>query len=333
LSEPLLGLDHVSQVFRTRQGDVRAIDDVSLAVEPGQVVCLVGESGSGKTTSAKIAAGLRRPSGGTVRFLGQDIWRMDHEQFRTYRRAVQYIHQDPYASLNPVHNVLDTLVTPLHHHGLVHGKAEATQRARDLLVKVDLTPPENFLYKYPHQLSGGQRQRVSVARALTLNPRLIAADEATSMLDVSIRVSLLNMLKRLSSELGVGFLFITHDLAIAKYFAWYGHIAVMYLGRVVEYGPTPVVITSPRHPYTRALLGAIPEPDPDLTRQRDRVRLRNAEIASLLHVPAGCSFHPRCPLYEQGLCDTQRPELAPIDAGRDVACHVVAREHAAVLAS
>jgi oligopeptide/dipeptide ABC transporter ATP-binding protein len=332
LTEPLLALDHVSQVFRTRQGEVRAVDDVSIAVEPGQVVCLVGESGSGKTTSAKIAAGLRRPTSGAVRFHGQDIWRLDHDGFRTYRRAVQYIHQDPYASLNPVHNVYDTLVTPLRHHGIVRTKVEEARRARELLALVDLTPPENFLFKYPHQLSGGQRQRVSVARALTLNPRLIAADEATSMLDVSIRVSLLNMLKRLSSDLGVGFVFITHDLAIAKYFAWHGDIAVMYLGRVVEYGPTPAIINSPQHPYTRALLGAIPEPDPDVTRQRERVRLRTAEISSLLHVPPGCSFHPRCPLFEQGLCDTLRPELAAIDERREVACHVVARDHAVALA-
>jgi oligopeptide/dipeptide ABC transporter ATP-binding protein len=333
VAEPLLALEGVSQVFRTRQGHVRAVDEVSLAIEPGQVVCLVGESGSGKTTSAKIAAGLRRPTSGTVRFGGHDIWSMDRDRFRDYRRAVQYIHQDPYASLNPVHTVFDTVATPLRHHGLVRGQAEALRRASDLLVEVDLTPPENFLFKYPHQLSGGQRQRVSVARALTLRPQLIAADEATSMLDVSIRVSLLNMLRRLSADLGVGFLFITHDLAIAKYFAWSGHIAVMYLGRVVEYGPTPVIINAPLHPYTRALLSAIPEPDPDLTRHRDRLQLRGVDVTSLLHVPPGCSFHPRCPLFESGLCDTVRPELAPIRAERTVACHVVAREESRSVAS
>jgi peptide/nickel transport system ATP-binding protein len=330
LTEPLLVLDKVSQVFRGRHGEVRAVDEASLSIEPGQVICLVGESGSGKTTTAKIAAGLRRPSGGAVRFAGQDIWRMNKEQFRTYRRAVQFIHQDPYASLNPVHTIHDTLTTPLRHHGLARTKAEATQRASDLLTKVDLTPPENFLFKYPHQLSGGQRQRVSVARALTLDPRLIAADEATSMLDVSIRVSLLNMLKRLSADLGVGFLFITHDLAIAKYFAWAGHIAVMYLGRVVEFGPTPRVINAPLHPYTRALLGAIPEPDPDLTRGRERVSLRNVDIASISKVPPGCSFHPRCPLFEAGVCDVIRPDLVSLAPGREVACHVVSREAGAV---
>jgi oligopeptide/dipeptide ABC transporter ATP-binding protein len=328
LAEPLLALDHVTQLF----GEARALDDISLSIDAGKVLCLVGESGSGKTTSAKIAAGLRRPTSGTVRFLGRDISSLPKDDFGTYRRAVQYIHQDPYASLNPVHTVLDTLTTPLRHHKLVRSKAEALERARELLIRVDLTPPENFLFKYPHQLSGGQRQRVSVARALTLSPRLIAADEATSMLDVSIRVSLLNMLKRLSSELGVGFLFITHDLAIAKYFAWNGHIAVMYLGRIVEYGPTPLVINAPQHPYTRALLGAIPEPDPDLTRERARVSLRRADIPSLTRIPPGCSFHPRCPLYEPGLCDSITPDLLDVGGEREVACHVVARtpqlEHA-----
>lgn len=333
MPEPLLTLDSVSQVFHTRHGDVRAVDDVSLDFTAAQVVCLVGESGSGKTTAAKMAAGLRRPTSGAVRYAGEDIWRMDKDQLRAYRRAVQYIHQDPYASLNPVHTVFETLAAPLRHHGLVRSRAEAVRRTSELLVQVDLTPPESFMAKYPHQLSGGQRQRVSVARALTLGPRLIVADEATSMLDVSIRVSLLNMLAHLRSELGVGFLFITHDLAIAKYFAWRGHIAVMYLGRVVEYGATPTIINAPQHPYTQALLNAIPEPDPDLTRRRERLPLRNVDSPSLLRIPSGCSFHPRCPRFEAGLCDVIRPELSSLHDDHTAACHVVAREHAAALAS
>lgn len=324
MADALLSLEHISQVFRAGAAEVRAVDDVSLEISEGQVVCLVGESGSGKTTSAKIAAGLYHPTAGAVRFQGQDIREMDAARFGTYRRAVQYIHQDPYASLNPIHTVFDTLAAPLRHHKIVRNRAEALRRASDLLETVDLTPPETFLFKYPHQLSGGQRQRVSVARALTLQPRLIAADEATSMLDVSIRVSLLNMLKRLCADLGVSFMFITHDLAIAKYFAWDGSIAVMYLGRIVEYGPTPTIINSPQHPYTRALLSAIPEPDPDLTRQRDRVGLRELEPGTLAHLPEGCSFHPRCPLFEDGLCNVVRPELERVD-GEVVACHVVAR--------
>lgn len=264
----LLELDGVSQVFKTRRGPVRAVDDVSLSLDPGQVICLVGESGSGKTTTAKIAAGLTAPTEGTMRFEGKDVSQLKGKEFATYRRAVQYIHQDPYASLNPIRDVFGTLSAPLRKHGLVRGRSEAREMCRELLTRVDLTPPDAFLDKFPHQLSGGQRQRVSVARALTLGPRLIMADESTSMLDVSIRISLLNMLIRLREDLGVGFMFITHDLAIAKYFGWHGHIAVMYRGRIVEFGRTPEVINNPSHEYTRALLEAIPEPDPDLTRRK-----------------------------------------------------------------
>jgi ABC-type oligopeptide transport system ATPase subunit len=268
VAEPLLALEGVTQVFSSSGGPVRAVDEVSLTLHKGKVLCLVGESGSGKTTTARIAAGLTKPTGGVVRFEGQDIHELRGAGFTGFRRAVQYVHQDPYASLNPVRDVFSTLAAPLRKHGLVRGRKQAWQRAAELLTEVDLTPPENFLTKFPHQLSGGQRQRVAVARALTLGPRLIIADEATSMLDVSIRISLLSMLKRLRDDLGVGFVFITHDLAIAKYFGWEGNTAVMYRGSVVEYGPTPDVIGRPQHEYTRALLDAIPEPDPDLSRRK-----------------------------------------------------------------
>ena len=268
MSEPLIVLDQVSHVFTTRSGQHRAVDEVSLSLEPGKVLCLVGESGSGKTTTARIAAGLTRPTSGTVRFQGADVYRLTGDAFTGFRRAVQYIHQDPYASLNPVRDVFRTLAAPLRRHGLARGGQQARERALELLSEVDLTPPENFLTKYPHQLSGGQRQRVAVARALTLGPRLIIADESTSMLDVSIRISLLNVLQRLRDDLGVAFLFITHDLALAKYFGWHGTTAVMHQGRVVESGPTPQVINDPAHEYTKALLAAIPVPDPDLARRR-----------------------------------------------------------------
>jgi ABC-type oligopeptide transport system ATPase subunit len=275
MPESLLSLDGVTQVFKSRRGEVRAVDEVSLSLDRGQVLCLVGESGSGKTTTARMAAGLTKPTAGTVRFEGQDVYALRGGSFTTYRRAVQYIHQDPYASLNPVRDVFGTIAAPLRRHRLVRNRKEAWRRACELLTEVDLSPPENFLTKFPHQLSGGQRQRVSVARALTLGPRLIIADEATSMLDVSIRISLLNVLKRLRDDLGVGFLFITHDLAIAKYFGWHGHTAVMHRGRVVELGPTPQVINNPTHEYTRALLEAIPEPDPDLARRKREMATRS----------------------------------------------------------
>jgi len=270
----LIALDGVTHTFSSRRGTVRAVDDVSLGIAPGQVLCLVGESGSGKTTTARIAAGLTKPTSGVVRFDGDEIHRLGGTGFTRFRRGVQYIHQDPYASLNPIRDVFGTISAPLRRHRLVRSRSQAWQRACELLAEVDLTPAESFLTKFPHQLSGGQRQRVAVARALTLEPRVIIADEATSMLDVSIRISLLTMLKRLRDDLGVAFLFITHDLAIAKYFGWHGHTAVMYRGRVVEFGPTPEVIGHPQHEYTQALLAAIPEPDPDLARRKRQSALQ-----------------------------------------------------------
>ncbi len=325
---PIIELDHVSRVFEQRRKQVKAVDDVSLAVQEGEVVCLVGESGCGKTTTGKMIAGLIHPSGGAVRYAGQNIWAMDKEAFRRYRLAVQIIHQDPYASLNPVHTVYGIMSAPLLQHGIAADHKQARARVRDLLRTVDMTPPDDFLDKYPHQLSGGQRQRVSVARALTVSPKVIVADEAVSMVDVSIRVSLLNMLSRLKRDLGVTFIFITHDLAVAKHFAWEGRIAVMYLGRVIEIGYTPQIINHPQHPYTRALLSAIPEADPRITRTKERIQLRSLDIPSLLNIPSGCSFHPRCPLFEEGMCEVSVPPLAAVGEGMRVACHVVARERA-----
>jgi oligopeptide/dipeptide ABC transporter ATP-binding protein len=326
MPEPLLELHGVSVHFRRGRTLLRAVEEVSFCLEPGDVLCLVGESGSGKTTLGKVAAGLLRPTSGSVRYRGQDVWRLPANAFRSFRRAVQIVHQDPYASLNPIRTVADTLVAPLLHHGIARNRTDAVERAARLLELVDLVPPEQFLPKYPHQLSGGQRQRVSIARALTVGPELIVADEATSMVDVSIRVSLLHTLRRLREELGVAFLFITHDLAMAKYFAWQGRIAVLYLGRVVELGPTPSVIGHPLHPYTQALLAALPEPDPELTRQKAKLLLRSLDIPSLANLPAGCPFHPRCLHFVAGLCDVERPLLDAVDGQRAVACHIVQQE-------
>ncbi|MCB0185142.1 MAG: ABC transporter ATP-binding protein, partial [Caldilineaceae bacterium] len=215
--------------------------------------------------------------------------------------------QDPYASLNPTQTIRQVLIAPLLHHGKAKDRAQAERRALEILEIVDLTPAREFLDKYPHQLSGGQRQRVSVARSLTVEPKFIVADEAVSMVDVSIRVSLLNMLARLKSEFDVTFLFITHDLALAKYFAWEGRIVVMYLGRIVEEGPTKRIITDPRHPYTQALLAAVPEADPEIAKRKRHIELRSAEIPSLLNLPPGCTFHPRCPYAVPGECDVHVP--------------------------
>ncbi len=327
--EALLTLDHLTRDYHTRGGVIRAVDDVSLRLASGDILCLVGESGSGKTTVARMAAGLLTPTSGAVRYAGRALTEMSKAEFKTYRRAVQIVHQDPYASLNPVHTVGDTLRAPLQHHRLVRGRREATARAAELLTQVDLAPPENFLGKFPHQLSGGQRQRVSIARALALGPKVIVADEAVSMIDVSLRVSLLNTMLRLRNDLGVTFLFITHDLAVVKYFGWEGKVGVMYVGKLVEYGRTPRVIGAPLHPYTRALAAAIPAADPEAARRKAAVRLRSLDIPNLLDLPHGCVFHPRCPRFEPGHCDQTMPPLLDTGDGRDVACHVVARERAA----
>jgi oligopeptide/dipeptide ABC transporter ATP-binding protein len=323
---PLIELRHVGRVFRVGNKLVKAVDDVSLAIHEGEIVCLVGESGCGKTTTGKMVAGLLKPTSGSIWYAGRDLSDTPDAEYRKYRLAVQIVHQDPYASLNPAHTILDIISAPLLHHKLVGSRAAARARARELLQIVDLTPPDDLLDKYPHQLSGGQRQRVSVARALTVNPSFIVADEAVSMVDVSIRVSLLNMLTHLKEKIGVTFLFITHDLALAKYFAWQGRIAVMYLGRIIEIAPTPNLVNQPCHPYTQALLAAVPEADPRLTRSKERVQLRSLDIPSLLNLPSGCTFHPRCPRFEAGLCDIQVPELVDVGHGTQAACHVVARE-------
>ncbi|MBM7787699.1 ABC transporter ATP-binding protein [Tenggerimyces flavus] len=280
MAEPLMQLQNISCVFKTRHGEVVAVDDISFDLDEGRVLCLVGQSGSGKTTAARIASGLLKPTSGTVLFEGHDIHAKGKDLFTHFRRSVQYIHQDPYASLNPIRDVFGSLSAPLRKHGLVKNRQQAWDKVSELLAQVGLTPPETYLSKFPHQLSGGQRQRIAVARALTLGPRLIIADEATSMLDVSIRISLLKTLTKLREDLGVGFLFITHDLAMAKFFGMDGDIAVMHVGKIVEQGPTQDVIRDPQDDYTRALLEAVPEPDPDLARRKRAVRLAAAASAS-----------------------------------------------------
>ena len=322
----LIELDAVSRSFDTPAGRITAVDRVSLALAAGEAICLVGESGCGKTTTGRLLAGLLRPTGGRLLYEGKDVWEKKGADLATFRRAVQLVHQDPYASLNPVRTVYDTLSAPLFRHRKARGRRAATETVRELLRRVGLTPPDDYLPKYPHQLSGGQRQRVAIARALSVDPRVVVADEAVSMVDVSIRITLLDLLLALRDEFGVSIVLITHDLAVARYFARRGRIGVMYLGRVVELAPTEALVADPAHPYAAALIGAIPEADPTLTRTKERVPLRGADIPSLLDVPPGCSFHPRCPLFEAGLCDVRIPGLLPIPDEREVACHVAVRE-------
>lgn len=319
MAAPIIELKNVYRHFRTGRIDIPVLQDISFAVNKLEFLCLVGESGCGKTTTGKILCGLLPPSSGAVEYEGRDISLLRGADYRRFRRGVQIIHQDPYASLNPTHTVFDTLRYPLQAHRLARGRQGVARRVNELLDLVDLTPVEDFIDKYPHQLSGGQRQRVSIARALTTEPAVIIADEAVSMVDVSIRVGLLQMMMDLRDRLDVTIVFITHDLALAKYFAWDGRIGVMYLGRMAELGPTQRIIGDPQHPYTRVLLSAIPEPDPEKTRAKEHIRLRSEDIPRLTDLPPGCTFHPRCPWYVEGLCDRDVPELVlPAGAAGDV---------------
>jgi len=302
-----------------------ALEDFSLVVDAERptILAVVGESGSGKTTLARLLLGLAWPTAGTVRYRGVDLRSLSREGWRAFRRDVQAVFQDPFEVFNPFYRVDHVLEVPIARFRLARSRTEARALMEEVLEAVGLRPSET-LGRYPHQLSGGQRQRVSIARALTVRPRLIVADEAVSMVDVSIRISLLNTLLELRDRLGVAFLFITHDLALARYFAWRGRIAVMYLGKLVELGATPRVIQSPLHPYTRALLSAIPEADPRLTRQKARLALRSLDVPSPLRRPPGCAFHPRCPAFVQGLCEIEEPVLREVAEGHRAACHVAA---------
>jgi peptide/nickel transport system ATP-binding protein len=323
MSEPLIALEHVNRTFMVKGQTIKAVDDLNLTISAGDIMCLVGESGCGKTTTGKMIAGLLPTSSGRILYRGQDIATITDKDRKAYRLGVQMVHQDPYASLNPIQTVYQILAAPLQHHNFTSGEAETKHRVRELLGIVDLTPPDDFLEKYPHQLSGGQRQRVSVARALTVQPTFIVADEAVSMVDVSIRISLLKMFARLKDEMGVGVLLITHDLALAKYFAWEGRIGVMYLGRLVEIGPAREVVGHPQNPYTQVLLSAIPEADPEATRAKKRIELRSMDMPSLLQLPTGCTFHPRCPAFMGEVCEKVVPPLKKANWGSEVACHLV----------
>lgn len=326
---PVIELRNITRSFTKGGGllggaglRVNVLRKVTLSIDPGEVLCLVGESGCGKTTTGKIIAGLLPPSSGQIIYEGQELSSMDKGQFGKYRRSVQLIHQDPYAALNPTHTVYTILSAPMFRHRLVRTKKEAIRQVAHLMETVDLTPVSDFIEKYPHQLSGGQRQRVVIARSLILQPRLIVADEPVSMLDVSIRLSVIGLLRRLQEEMRVAFLFITHDLAMAKYFGIGGRLAVMYIGEIVEIGPTEKIINQPMHPYTQALLKAIPEPDPEMTRAKEPIDLRSLDIPDLADLPPGCTFHTRCPSYIQDRCEVAKPSLWPQSDGRQVACYL-----------
>jgi oligopeptide/dipeptide ABC transporter ATP-binding protein len=270
-------------------GYVKAVDDVSLDLHRGEVLGLVGESGSGKTTLGRTLLGLARATGGSVEFDGQDITKMSESELRTLRRRMQLVFQDPHASLNPAMTIEQSVGHPLKIHRVATGR-ERQRRIAETLETVGLSPPEQFMEKYPSDLSGGQKQRAVIARAIILNPVLLVADEPVSMLDMSVRAKILELMLDLKRDFHLTYLYITHDLATAKFFC--DRIAILYLGRVVEIGPSEAIYEDPKHPYTQALLRAIPEPDPRRSVPRD---LPRGEVPDAARPPLGCSFHPRCP--------------------------------------
>jgi peptide/nickel transport system ATP-binding protein len=307
---PLLSVTELQTHFKLPRGLLRAVDGVSFTVERGETVGLVGESGCGKSTLGRTVLGLEPATSGRIEVDGADIAGLGQKAMRPYRRRMQMVFQDPYASLNPRHSVGNILATPLLVHG-VKSRAERRQRVEALIERVGL--PRAALDRYPHEFSGGQRQRIGIARALVLQPELIVCDEPVSALDLSIQAQILNLLASMKADFGLSYLFISHDLSVIRYFA--DRVLVMYLGRIVESADRASLWAAPRHPYTRALIDAVP--DPSRRRQATAVK---GDLPSPQNMPGGCRFHPRCP-KATALCATQEPLLRAESQGHLVACH------------
>ena len=298
-------------------GHVRAVDDVSLFVKKGECLSLVGESGCGKTTTARCILRAFAPTAGQILFRTSegtvvDVATLPKAGLRPLRRQMQMIFQDPFSSLNPRRTLLDIVAEPLVANR-VGTRQEQVDRVAELLRLVGLRP--EYMRRYPHAFSGGQRQRIGIARALALNPSLVVADEPVSALDVSVQAQILNLMLRLQSQLGLTYLFVAHDLSVVKHVS--DRVAVMYVGRIVEMAPTAPLFATPKHPYTEALMSAVPKPDPRLRSQRI---VLEGEVADAANPPSGCYFHPRC-RYAAGLCRTETPRLAEIQPGHFVSCH------------
>ena len=305
----------LEKIFTRNRHFVKAVDDISFSVLRGEIFTLAGESGCGKTTTGKLILRLIMPSAGRIFFEKTDVTTLKGENLRSLRRKMQMIFQDPYASFNPRMKIGDAVGHPLQIHKLADG-LEKQEKVYQVLERVGLSPAKKFADLYPHQMSGGQRQRAAMARSLVLNPEFIVADEPVSMIDVSLRTSIIDLMMDLRKDLGLTYLFITHDLAIAKYIS--DRIAVMYLGKIVEIGDKDAIFSNPLHPYTKALLTAIPVPNPE--RKRKETELIG-DVPSSVNIPSGCRFHTRCQYCKEG-CSENEPDLVEASPKHFVACHL-----------
>lgn len=308
----------LSSIFSRRQLSVRAVDGVSFDIRKKEIYGLAGESGSGKTTTGRLLLRLIEPTKGKIFFKGKDITDIPETHLKPLRRKMQIIFQDPYESLNPRMTIENIVSEPLHVQK-IGSAAQINERIHKILEDVELVPPEEFLQRFPHELSGGQRQRVAVARAFTLSPEFIVADEPVSMLDVSIRAEILDLMLSLVEKFDVSFLYITHDIALARHIC--DRMAIMYLGNIMERGQTEKIIYKPLHPYTLALISAVPVPDP--TSKRSEVVIKG-EIPSPINPPPGCKFHTRCPIAEK-ICREKEPPLVDYEDHHYAACHLIGK--------
>jgi oligopeptide transport system ATP-binding protein len=323
MTQPLLDVKNLSvhfpvqsgSIFRRKSGVIRAVDDVSFTIHAGETVGLVGESGCGKSTTGRAILQLLKPTSGQVIFEGQDLMQVSAAELRRQRRHFQMIFQDPYASLNPRKTVGDAVAEPVKLFGSAGGKS-VNERVQELFRMVGMNP--RYIRRYPHEFSGGQRQRIGIARALAANPKLIIADEPISALDVSIQAQILNLLMELQDQLKLTYLFIAHDLAAVRHISQ--RIIVMYLGKIVEVSSYESIYSNPQHPYTQALLSAVPIPDPVVEKKRRR-QVLVGDIPNPINPPTGCAFHPRCP-FAMAHCKTITPQLQQTDSGHWVSCHL-----------